>query len=126
MAYLLTRLDYGADVEKLEGYHPGGVGTVTKRHYKEIGDEVSPSDFGLEDEDSPEWDALYKEGVVSDEEPPEDWDPATEPLNKFRIRRAVETLDATTAEGQAAAINSPMSAKEQRKAKQESKKEENK
>jgi hypothetical protein len=113
MAYALARIMTGADVEQLEGYHPGGVGTITARHYIEIGDSVKPSDLGYDDEDDPRWEALFLEGVLSEEEPPEDWNHNEESLNRYQVRKAVETLDATTAIGQAEQIQQPSKAAQQ-------------
>src|SRR5437016_4926331 len=123
MAYALGRIMTDADVEKLEGYHPGGVGTIHGRTYIEIGETVKPADLGYDGEDDPRWEALFLEGVLTEEKPPKDWDPNTESFNRYQVRKAVAALEATTAVGQAEQIQQP-SRTAQKEAKKEAKKEE--
>jgi len=106
MAYALARIQIGAEVESLEGMQPGGVGTIHKRLYKEIGDKVTPADLGLDGEDDPEWQGLHAEGVLSDTAPPDGWKWEDESLNTFQTRQAVEQLEAVTATGQQAKVQS--------------------
>jgi hypothetical protein len=104
MAYAISRILVDSDVEKLENYQPGGVGTIHKRHYKEIGDTVTQDELGVDDAT---WEAYYAEGVVSDDKPPKDWNPTEESLNRFMTRKAIETVDSLTAPAQAERVQQP-------------------
>lgn len=90
MAYAHTRILHDSDVQETQG-SAGQVGTVHKRHYIMPGEEVSQDDLGVDDAT---WAAYHREGVVGEEPLPDDLDYMSESPRQYRIRKAMEQLDA--------------------------------
>lgn len=88
MAIAYTRIRKGAKVNETTG-SAGQVGTIYEYDEVQVGEDVSQDDLGVDDET---WESYYRDGVVGDEELPDDMEEG-ESLNRYRARKAVETLD---------------------------------
>jgi hypothetical protein len=90
--YAYSRFRVGAKVDKAEGPAPGIVGTIHEYENIEPGETITQEQAGVDDEG---WQRLQDEGAIGEEPWPDDINPG-EPLNRYRLRKAAEAMDAAT------------------------------